>query len=317
MEGPKAGVDYPGTWHEFLSWFPDNARCLAYLERLRWPDGFVCPRCEGKTAWRIAGARWMCAGCGRKTSVTAGTVLDKTRMSLSTWFAAAWHVTSQKHGMSALGLQRELGLGSYQTAWAWLHKLRRAMVRPDRDRLQGTVEVDEAYVGGEENNVVGRFTMKKSIVVIAAERHPGRSIGRVRMAGVAGVSNRELIPFVKSAVEPASTVITDGWTAYARLPASGYHHEIISLKASGDPAHVLMPAVHLVAGLLKRWLLGTHQGAVLPPHLDHYLDEFTFRFNRRRSRRRGLLFYRLLQQAVATPPAPFKELVGGRPDFNM
>lgn len=317
MAAPRAGADYPGTWHEFLTWFPDEGACMAYLERLRWKDGFVCPKCQSRQAWRIGSGHWMCAGCGRKTSVTAGTIFEKTRTPLRTWFAAIWYVTNQKQGVSALGLQRVLGFGSYETAWAWLHKLRRAMVRPGRDRLCGEVEIDETYVGGEEEGAIGRFTASKSIVVIAVERQGGRAPGRVRMARVANVSQAELTPFVRNVVEPGSAVITDAWGGYNRVSAHGYRHQILNISASGDPAHVRMPTVHTAAGLLKRWLLGTHQGAVAPWHLDYYLDEFTFRFNRRRSRRRGLLFYRLMEQAVATQPTPLKAILGGKPDHQM
>lgn len=317
VAGPRAGAEYPGTWREFLAWFPDDVACLAYLERLRWPGGFVCPRCQARKVWRTGGGHWMYAGCGRKTSATAGTIFEKTRTPLTTWFAAIWYVTNQKQGVSALGLQRVLGFGSYETAWTWLHKLRRAMVRPGRDRLWGEVEIDETYVGGEEEGAIGRFTVSKSIVVIAVERQSARAMGRVRMARVPNVSQAALTPFVKEAVEPASTVITDAWGGYNQLGAHGYRHQVLHISASSDPAHVRMPAVHTVAGLLKRWLLGTHQGAVAPWHLDYYLDEFTFRFNRRRSRRRGLLFYRLLEQAIATQPAPLKAILGGKPDYQM
>lgn len=314
---PRPGIEYPATWCEFLAWFPDDAACLGYLERLRWMDGFVCPRCRAKDAWRTGSGHWMCAGCGRKTSVTAGTIFEKTRTSLTTWFAAIWYMTNQKQGVSALGLHRVLGFGSYETAWSWLHKLRRAMVRPGRDRLGGEVEIDETYVGGEEEGAVGRFTAKKTIVVIAVERIDGGAMGRARMARVPNVSQAALTPFVEEAVEPESTIITDGWSGYSGLSARGYQHQVLKLSASGDPAHVRMPAVHTVAGLLKRWLLGTHQGAVTPWHLDYYLDEFTFRFNRRRSRRRGLLFYRLLENAVVTPPTPLKAILGGTSDYEM
>lgn len=162
MEGPseshpRAGVDYPGTWPAFRQWFPDDAACAAFLERLRWPDGFICPACEQPGGWRVGDGRWwMCVGCARKTSVTAGTIFEGTRTPLSSWFAAAWFVTSQKQGLSALGLQRALGLGSYQTAWMMLHRFRVAMVRPDRERLSGLVEVDESYVGGHEDWARGR-----------------------------------------------------------------------------------------------------------------------------------------------------------------
>lgn len=310
-EHPRAGVDYPGTWSSFLEWFPDDDACLAYLERLRWPDGFVCPACGHREAWRASRGRWVCSGCQRQTTVTAGTIFDKTRTPLTTWFAAAWHITSQKHGVSALGLQRALGLGSYQTAWTMLHKYRRAMVRPDRERLSGDVEVDETYVGGPEQGLRGRETHKKAIVAIACEVQEPRGFGRVRMRRVPDCSAESLVPFVCEAVEPGSVVLTDGWGAYNPLPAHGYVRKKTVLSSTGDPAHVSMPAVHRVASLLKRWLLGTHQGSVRPEHLDAYLDEFTFRFNRRTSRRRGLLFYRLLEQAVVTDPAPYNDIAGG------
>lgn len=306
-------MDYPGTWASLLKWFPDDAACAEYLERLRWPDGFVCPACTSTAGWRIADGRFSCARCARKVSVTAGTIFHRTRTPLTTWFAAAWYLTNQKFGASALGLQRALGLGSYQTAWTMLHKYRTAMVRPGRERLSGDVEVDETYVGGEEPGVRGRQTRKKAIVVIAVEVIRPRGFGRVRMRRVPDASGDSLIPFVCEAVEPGSVILTDGWGGYNDLPARGYTRNKTVLSSSGDPAHVSMPAVHRVASLLKRWLLGTHQGSVHPDHLPAYLDEFTFRFNRRTSRRRGLLFYRLLQQAVVTDPTTYKAIVGGDP----
>jgi transposase-like protein len=310
---PRAGHAYPGTWSEFRAWFPDDASCAAHLERLRWPAGIACRACGETRGWRTAEGRWwVCAGCTVKTSVTAGTIFDKTRTPLTTWFAAAWFVTSQKNGLSALGLQRALGLGSYQTAWMMLHRFRVAMVRPGREQLAGTVEVDETYVGGEESGVRGRETHTKSIVAIAVEVREPRGFGRARLQRVADVSALSLIGLVEATVEPGSTVQTDGWPSYATLPAHGYTHTKTILSASGDPAHVSMPAVHRVASLLKRWLLGTHQGSVSPQHLDAYLNEFTFRFNRRTSRRRGLLFHRLLEQAVLSPPTTYKDTV--RPD---
>lgn len=308
---PRAGVDYPGTWSSFIEWFPDDDACLAYLERLRWSEGFVCPRCGHREAWRASRGRWMCTACGHQTTATAGTIFDKTRTPLTTWFAAAWYVTSQKHGASALGLQSALGLGSYQTAWTMLHKYRRAMVRPGRDLLSGDVEVDETYVGGSEQGVSGRQTTKKGIVVIGVEVLSPRGFGRVRMRRIPDCSAASLIPFITDSVEPGSVILTDGWQGYAALANHGYVRKKMVLSSSGDPAHVSMPAVHRVASLLKRWLLGTHQGSVRPKHLDGYLDEFTFRFNRRRSRRRGLLFYRLLNQAPVTDPAPYKDIVSG------
>jgi transposase-like protein len=249
-----------------------------------------------------------CRACDRQVSLTAGTVLQDTRKPLRMWFLAMWFVTSQKNGVSALGLQRVLGLGSYETAWTWLHKLRRAMVRPGRDCLSGEIEIDETYVGGPEPGKPGRQTEDKAVVVVAAEKS-GRGMGRIRLHRVADVSADSLIPFVQAVAVPGSTIHTDGWSGYARLSTLGYQHHVAVISGGSDPAHVVMPRVHNVASLLKRWLMGTHQGGIQHRHLDYYLDEFTFRFNRRRSHARGLLFHRLAQQAVAVGPAPYHQII--------
>jgi len=219
-----------------------------------------------------------------------------------------WAVTSQKNGASAIGIQRELGLGSYDTAWTWLHKLRRAMVRPGRDRLAGSLEVDETFWGSEEEGMRGRQTESKVLVVIAAQED-GKGIGRIRMRRIPDASAPSLMPFVEDAIEPGSLVHTDGWSGYDPLEGKGYRHRITLLKGRKESASDWLPRVHLVASLLKRWLLGTHQGAVSREHLDYYLDEFTFRFNRRNSRSRGKLFLRLAEQAVAVGPSPYKSMV--------
>ncbi len=221
-------------------------------------------------------------------------------------------MTNQKNGVSALGLDRVLGFGSYQTAWTILHKLRKAMVRPGREKLSGSVEVDETYVGSEEEGVRGRQTDTKAIVAIAVELLTPKGYGRVRISRIHDVTGGSLISFISDAVEPGSIVNTDGWNGYNGLAKNGYIHHRIVLSETGDPAHVAMPGVHRIASLLKRWLLGTHQGAVLPIQLDGYLDEFTFRFNRRKSRSRGLLFYRLLQNAVVTGPSPYRSIIKHR-----
>ncbi len=310
-EHPVAGVDYPARWQDFVAWFPDDAHCVAYLEQLRWGNGFACPRCGCQAAWQRGDGLRRCSDCRHTTSVTAGTIFHLTRTPLATWFAAVWYVTNQKNGVSALGLQRILGI-DYRTAWTWLHKLRRAMVRPGRDQLCGTIEVDETYVGGPEKGVSGRETKTKSIVVVAAEEN-GRGIGRIRLRRVQDVSAASLIPFVEEVIRPGARVHTDGWPGYDGLRAKGYEHKVTNIKRSNKLAHELMPRVHRVAALLKRWILGTHQGSVSDKHLEYYLDEYTFRFNRRRSRARGLLFYRLLQQAVHADPTPYATIVGGKP----
>lgn len=300
--------DYPRTLLEFEDRFGTEEACERYLVSLRWPEGFLCPRCAARTAWRTTRARLECAACHGQVSITAGTIFHKTRKPLRLWFRAMWWVTSQQYGANALGLQRLLGLRSYQTAWTWLHKLRRAMIRPGRDRLTGAVEVDETYVGGPETGVHGRETEDKTIVVVAAEKD-GRGIGRIRLRRLPDVSAASLLPFVEAAVAPGALVHTDGWSGYTDLAAMGYRHKVTPIKGSGQRAHDLLPRVHRVASLLKRWLLGTHQGGVQPQHLDYYLDEFTFRFNRRTSRHRGKLFYRLAQQATALGPTTYEQIV--------
>lgn len=299
--------DYPRTLAEFERRFATPEACRAYLAQLRWSQGFRCPKCGGAKAWAV-GCLHECAACGRQTSVTAGTIFQDTRTPLPTWFRAMWWVASQKTGASAIGLQQVLGLGSYETAWTWLHKLRRAMVRPGRDRLTGRVEVDEAYIGGLEEGVRGRQTVKKALIAVAAEEN-GEGIGRIRMRRIPDATADSLQAFVQAAVAPGSLLHTDGLLSYDRLEKHGYRHRITFLKGRKESASELLPRVHRVVSLLKRWLLGTHQGAVSRAHLDYYLDEFTFRFNRRTSRHRGKLFYRLVQQAVAVDPAPYASLV--------
>jgi transposase-like protein len=301
--------DYPRTLMELEQRFSEEAACRAYLFALRWPDGFVCPACGGRQGLAIRRHLWRCGACRLETSVMAGTVFQDSKLPLTVWFRAMWQVTSQKNGMSALGLQRVLGLGSYKTAWAMLHKLRRAMVRPGRERLRGVVEVDETYWGGEEEGVPGRGAVDKALIVVAAEAAPGRgkAIGRIRLRHIPDINRTTLHGFIAQAIEPGCTVVTDGLQSYREL--EGYVHDRqVQQRQPADAEH-LLPRVHRVASLLKRWLLGTHQGAIAHEHLDGYLDEFTFRFNRRTSASRGKLFYRLAQQAVQVEPAPFDSLV--------
>lgn len=211
-----------------------------------------------------------------------------------------------------MSLQQELGLGSYLTAWTWLHKLRRAMVRPGRDRLNGTVEVDEAYWGAEEEGMIGRQTEHKALIAVAVECS-NKKIGRIRLRRIPDTSRESLHGFIRDTIEPGSTVRTDGLNAY--LSMEGYTHDRQIQRHQTGGEH-LLPNVHRIISLLKRWLRGTHQGAIGHEFLDYYLDEFTFRFNRRTSRSRGKLFYRLLQQVVQVDPAPYHSIVGGKIDTN-
>ena len=274
---PIGGIDYPETLQEFDEWFPTEQACLEYLQKLRWPDGFVCPVCNRRKALRMSTGLFRCSVCKHKVSLIAGTIFQGTRKPLRLWFQAIWFVTSQKFGGSALGLKRILGLRSYQTAWSGIHKMLRAMARPGRTPLSGTVEVDETLIGGkEQGGKRGRGTGRKAIVLIAIEVHDPMGFGRLRMQCVSDVSADSLIPFVCENFQQASTVITDCWKGYNQLEHHSYTHKKINISESGDPAHVHLPGVHRMASLLKRWLLGTHQGSVRPKHLDHYLDEYTF-----------------------------------------
>jgi transposase-like protein len=298
--------DYPQTVLEFHERFADEQACRDYLARLRWPEGFRCPACQAPDYWLTDRALRHCRSCGRQTSVTAGTLFADTHLPLRLWFEAMWQVTSQKYGASALGMQRVLGLGSYRTAWNWLHKLRRAMVRPGRDRLPGVIEVDEIFIGGPRPGKRGRGAAGKVLVVIAAQEAV-KGIGRIRLARVPDASAQSLASVISAAVEPGSQVRTDDWTGYQGLEKLGYGHRVV--RPTAEVGDNLLPLANRVASRLKRWLLGTHQGAVQSTYLDYYLDEFTFRFNRRTSGSRGWLFLRLVQQAVELAPVPAKEIM--------
>ena len=304
--------EYPMTFDEFIKRFLTEEQCREYLYQLRWPDGFVCPKCNEPTkAWPIGDMLYKCSICRHETSVIAGTIFQDTRKPLRAWFTAIWWITTQKNGASAMGLQQVLGLGSYKTAWTWLHKIRTAMINPNRTKLTGIIEVDECYIGGEEHGGKrGRGTENKSIVVIGVELLEGKNrMGRVRMKVVPDVSGDSLVGFIKETVELGSTVITDGWSGFASVSASGYAHVVPKKFEVADEKN-LLPHVHMIVSLLKRWLLGTHQGAVQEMHLQAYLDEYVFRFNRRKAAKRGLLFYRLLECAMQVPPTTLDDLLG-------
>ena len=294
---------------EFEQNFATEEACREYLYQLRWPEGFVCPRCSHRKAWRTRRGHFHCGHCSFQVSITAGTIFQDTRLPLRLWFRAMWQVVSQKQGISALGLQRVLGLKRYETTWTMLHRLRIAMVRPGRDQLIGPAQVDETYIGGPRSGKRGRGAAGKTLVLVAVEAKDKRP-GRIRLHKIKDASGASLMPAVKECVRPQSEVRTDGWEGYASLASFGYKHTII--RETADVGENLLPLANLVISLLKRWLIGTHQGKPLPSHLDYYLDEFVFRFNRRSSQSRGLLFYRLAQQAVNIEPVKGSQIFGGK-----
>lgn len=298
--------DYPLTLAEFEKRFSSDEACRNYLFQLRWPNGFECPRCDNKKAWPISTVHYQCSKCNYQISVIAGTIFHGTHKPLIIWFRTIWWLTGQKNGASALGLERMLGIGSYPTAWAMLHKLRRAMVTPGRNCLSGIIEADETYIGGKKPGKRGRGAEGKALVFIGVEITKS-CIGRIRLRRIPDASAPSLEDAIKKNINLGNTIQTDGWSGYIHLDNLGYKHEIVRNEA--DIGDNLLPSCHIVASLLKRWLLGTHQGAVRHKHLDYYLDEFTFRFNRRNSNHRGKLFMRLLENAVKVEPITIKKIV--------
>lgn len=302
------------TMLEFEEQFKTEEDCLEYLRKFKWPDGYCCPQCDHSEAWESARGVMICRKCQHHNSLTAGTIFHGSRKGLKLWFRAMWYITEQKNGVSALGLQRALGIGSYHTAWTWLHKLRCAMVNPDRDRLSGVVEVDEAYYGGVKKGKRGRGADGKALIFVATENVNGHP-GRIRLLHIEDASGDSLIGALSQAVEKGTIVQSDGWSGYAGVKKAGYKHQIISPEDC-EISENLLPMAHLNISLFKRWLLGTHQGAIGHDHIGYYLDEFTFRFNRRKSKARGLLFQRLVENAMKVDPVIESQLFGGNYDLH-
>jgi transposase-like protein len=314
LEDAMLPSDLPGDLPTFLKRFGTDEQCRVYLFQARWPDGFRCTACGHERAWAHK-ARLIdeCAACGKQHSLLAGTIFEQTKTGLSRWFLAIYLVTSSKGGISAMELKRQMGFGSYQTAWSWLHKIRKAMVRPERAPLALRVEADETYLGGPRPGKPGRGAAGKIKVAGAVEsgrgQIRGRRLGRLRLAVVPDVSARSLGGFLAAAVARPATIATDGWSGYGGLAAAGYAHEPLKLAASWGDAALRLPAIHLVFGLAKRWLLGTHHGAVSAKHLPVYLDEFVFRFNRRTAKNISHRFARVIEHAVRIQPTTYRALV--------
>ena len=292
---------------EFEGMFKTEQDCIDYITSIRWANGFACPVCGSIRYWKKNKGRFECRDCHTETTVTNGTLFHKSTKPLLIWFQAIWWMVAQKNGVSAKGLQKILGLGSYQTAWTWLHKFRRLMVLSGKSKLQGTVEVDEVFVGEKKSGKRGRGAEGKSLVAVAVELN-GRKTGRVRLSKIPDASSESLNEFIKNNIEKSSKIITDGWIGYNDLSQIGYAHEIQKSLVRDDDEEIL-PNVHRIALLLKRWLLGTHQSYLNKNKLEYYLDEYVFRYNRRTSTSRGLLFLRLIEQAVITDPVSYKDII--------
>jgi transposase-like protein len=300
-------MDYPRDQIAFDKLFKSEQDCIDYLFEIRWPNGFECQNCGSVLFWKKNKGRYECRGCHKETSITSGTIFHKSTKPLSIWFKAIWWMIAQKNGVSAKGLQKILGLGSYQTAWLWLHKFRRLMVMTSRSKLKGVVEVDEVLIGGKKSGKRGRGAEGKSLIVVAVEVL-GRKTGRTRISRIPNASSESLEQFIQENIEKGTTIITDGWPSYSRLTDLGYIHKVQASNVVDEDEEIL-PNVHRIASLLKRWLLGTHQSYLNKNKLGYYLDEYVFRYNRRTSKSRGLLFFRLLEQGVKNQPISFKKVV--------
>src|SRR3954469_3997756 len=306
--------DLPEDMPSFVARFGTDEQCREYLFKARWPDGFRCSACGHGDAYALkTKIVYECVACRKQHSLLAGTIFEQTKTGLGRWFLAIYLVTSSKGGIAATELQRQLGFGSYGTAWSWLHKIRKAMVRPDRQPLAGRVEADESYVGGPRPGKRGRGAAGKTLVGGAVEagrgEARGRRLGRLRLAVLPDASAASLDAFLAANVAKPATVATDGWRGYLGLPAEGYDHEPVSSSASRGDAALRLPGIHLVFSLVKRWLLGTHHGAVGEKHLPAYLDEYVFRFNRRTATLVSHGFARLIEQAVKTRPTTYREII--------
>ncbi|MDN5825519.1 MAG: IS1595 family transposase [Micrococcaceae bacterium] len=300
------GRDYPRDLTQFRAWFATDEACADYLDWLRFADGFQCQHCGSQRLSGRAGRR-RCTDCDGHISVTAGTVLERTRTPLTVWFEAAWLMVADKSGVSATHLHRVLPIASYQTAWTLLAKLRSVMGAADAEPLSGRVEVDETFFGGPRPGVRGRGALGKTLVAGAIELSE-HGWGRARLAIIEDASAATLQAFAEANIAVGSTVVTDAWSAYPSALVD-YRHEPFNVSASGQPAHESLSAIHRLFALVKREIEGTYQGAGSVEHLQEYLDEFIFRFSRRHSRWRGLVFMRLLQRAVTSDPVTYQHLI--------
>lgn len=293
--------DFPKSEIEFDQRFSNPNACYDYLYALKWPNGFVCKKCGHKKCWISAKRLFICTSCEHQHSLTAGTIMDSSKKPIIYWFKAMWWFTTRKSGVNAVNLKDLLGLGSYNTAWSWLQKLRRCTIRKDREKLSGRVEVDEFVVGGQKSGKRGRGAEGKTIVAVAVERcneSKKKRIGRIRLQVILDYSALSLETFINENIEPGSIIATDSWSSYPSIINEQCHRPINQSKS--DEKQDNLYGAHLVTSLVKRLIRGTYQGRFEPKYLQNYLDEYVFRFNRRKSKYIGKKFMRIVQQVVAS-----------------
>jgi hypothetical protein len=305
-----AGVHYPSSEREFRSWFQTDLDCLDYIDWLRGNGSRVCTHCGIISPTKpVTGRVWRCPSCDARVSRTAGTIFERTRTPLTIWYAAAWELCFDKGGVSALSLQRRMNIGSYQTAWMMLNRYRWAMKKAGKDKLSGVVEVDVTALGGPKKGKRGKGAGGKVYVAIAVEKLEDGGFGRCRLRVIPGEAIHTMRGFLKECVEEGTQVVADKHSCYPEATKGLYTLKQHNISGDDLVAHEVLPGVHRVASLLKRWLMGTYQGSFGHDHVAAYLDEFTFRFNRRNSRQRGLLFYRLLKLSVEARPLRYRDVV--------
>jgi transposase-like protein len=309
------GEDFPRNQVEFEKRFHSEQACREYLIHMKWPDGFRCQKCGHNQCWISVKNLFICTRCEVPHSLTAGTVMHGTKKPLTYWFKAMWWFTTRKSGVNAVNLKDLLGFGSYQTAWLWLHKLRRCTIQQGRNQLKGRVEVDEFVIGGQKPGKRGRGANGKTTVAVAVEKQ-NKKLGRIRLQVIPNCSGDVLEQFISANITPGSLVVTDGWKGYSFLDKSQYsHHRILASRI--DEKDSILPGVHLVTSLVKRLMLGTFQGRFGPEHLQSYLDEFVFRFNRRKSRNVGKKFMRIAQQVMTSSKIIYQKIKGGVSSFSL
>ena len=304
-------MEYPKNLRDFDRIFASDEACLHFLEWVRWKTEFKCQRCGESKNWVLATGLRMCQACRFKNSVKTGSIFEGSRLSLKTWFHAIWWIAVQKNGVSALNFQKNMGLGSYETSWFLFHKIRNAMIYADRSLLQGDVEVDEAFIGGVRSGKRGRGAEGKELIVIAAEFAGQSKIGRIRIQRIPNASAESLEPFLLANIATESTIHTDGWKGYGNVDKLGYKHA--PTKSASVSPDELLPRINSVTAHLKRWIMGTLHGRLDPKHMDNYFEEFVFRFNRRTSKARGLLFQRVLENSFQVAPVSYQKIIGRRP----
>lgn len=297
---------FPLTQIEFERMFITEEQCIEYLISIKWKEGFICKKCGFNEYWLLSRKRIGCKKCRSQVSVTSGTIFEQSNKPLTLWYRVIWSLIIHKNGISAVSVQRMMGFGSYQTAWTWLHKLRMLTVLPDREKLKGRVEVDESFLGGVSEGKRGRGAGGKILIAIAVEIFD-KGTGRVRLSIIPNASHNSLKKFIEDNIEKGAEIVTDGWKSYQNM--EGYKHTVIQENYKEGEENIL-PNVHRVASLLKRWLLGTHQNYIVGNKAQNYLDEFVFRYNRRKSTNRGLLFQRVMEQAINHKPIKYVEVDG-------